>query len=61
MAAKTLGGGAIPQISELPDYLRVVVESAYGAGVGSVFLAAVPLTIITLIAVVFLPNIGSAP
>lgn len=56
-AAKTLGGGTIPQISELPDFLRVVVESAYGTGVGSVFLAAVPLAIVTLVAVVFLPNI----
>ena len=57
-AAKTLGAGTIPQISQLPDFLRVVVESAYGTGVGSVFLAAVPLTIVTLIAVIFLPNIG---
>ena len=53
-----LGGGAIPQISQLPDFLRVVVESAYGTGVGSVFLAAVPLAIVTLIAVAFLPNIS---
>ena len=57
-AAKTLGGGAIPQISQLPDFLRVIVESAYGTGVGDVFLAAVPLAIVTLIAVIFLPNIG---
>lgn len=57
-AAKALGGGAIPQISQLPDFLRVVVESAYGTGVGSVFLAAVPLAIVTLIAVAFLPNIS---
>lgn len=55
-AANTLGGGTIPQISQLPDFLRVVVESAYGTGVGSVFLAAVPLAIVTLIAVVFIPN-----
>ncbi|KRE22527.1 MDR family MFS transporter [Agromyces sp. Soil535] len=55
-AAKTLGGGTIPQVSELPDFLRVVVESAYGTGVGSVFLAAVPLAIVTLIAVIFIPN-----
>jgi EmrB/QacA subfamily drug resistance transporter len=57
-AAKTLGSGAIPQISQLPDFLRVIVESAYGTGVGDVFLAAVPLAIVTLIAVIFLPNIG---
>ena len=57
-AAHSLGGGTIPQISQLPDFLRVVVESAYGTGVGSVFLAAVPLAIVTLIAVAFLPNVG---
>lgn len=57
-AAQSLGGGTIPQISQLPDFLRVVVESAYGTGVGTVFLAAVPLAIVTLIAVAFLPNVG---
>lgn len=57
-AAQTLGGGTIPQISQLPEFLRVIVESAYGTGVGSVFLAAVPLAIVTLIAVAFLPNIS---
>lgn len=57
-AAQSLGGGTIPQISQLPDFLRVVVESAYGTGVGAVFLAAVPLAIVTLIAVAFLPNVG---
>ena len=57
VAAQTLGGGSIPHIAELPDALRVIVESAYGLGVGSVFLAAVPLTVITLIAVIFLPNV----
>jgi EmrB/QacA subfamily drug resistance transporter len=55
-AATALGSGTIPQISELPDVLRTVVESAYGTGVGFVFFCAVPLTIVTLIAVIFLPN-----
>jgi EmrB/QacA subfamily drug resistance transporter len=57
-AAQTLGGGTIPQIGELPEFLRVVVESAYGTGVGAVFLAAVPLAIVTLVAVAFLPNVS---
>ena len=57
-AAQTLGSGTIPQISQLPDFLRVIVESAYGTGVGYVFLAAVPLAIVTLVAVAFLPNIS---
>lgn len=56
-ALRTLGEGTIPQISALPEYLRVVVESAYGTGVGAVFLAAVPLAIVTLVAVAFLPNV----
>lgn len=56
VAARTLGSGTIPTISALPHYLRVVVESAYGTGVGNVFLVAVPLAIVTLIAVIFLPN-----
>lgn len=56
-AVRTLGEGTIPQISALPEYLRVVVESAYGTGVGAVFLAAVPLAIVTLVAVAFLPNV----
>ena len=55
-AAQTLGAGTIPQVGALPDFLRVIVESAYGMGVGSVFLAAVPLALVTLIAVIFLPN-----
>jgi EmrB/QacA subfamily drug resistance transporter len=56
-ASKILGAGTIPQISELPGFLRVIVESAYGTGSGAVFLAAVPLAIVTLVAVAFLPNI----
>jgi EmrB/QacA subfamily drug resistance transporter len=56
LAGTYLGSGTIPQISELPDVLKTVVESAYGSGVGFVFLCAVPLAIVTLIAVVFLPN-----
>lgn len=57
IAAKALAGGTIPHVNELPDQIRVVVESAYGLGVGAVFLAAVPLAVITLITVIFLPNV----
>jgi EmrB/QacA subfamily drug resistance transporter len=56
LAAKTLGSGAIPHVAELPGAIRVLVESAYGSGVGFVFLLSVPLAVITLIAVIFLPN-----
>lgn len=55
-AAQALAGGTIPQVNKLPEAIRVVVESAYGSGVGQVFLYSIPLAIITLIAVAFLPN-----
>jgi MFS family permease len=57
IAAKALGGGAIPHVNELTDQVRVVVESAYGLGVGAVFVAALPLAVVTLITVIFLPNV----
>lgn len=56
VAIKTLGSGVIPHVSSLPDAIRVVVESAYGAGVGTVFLLGVPLAVITLVMVALMPN-----
>ncbi|WP_123734913.1 MULTISPECIES: MDR family MFS transporter [unclassified Rathayibacter] len=56
IAAQALGSGTIPQVNTLPDAVRVVVESAYGIGVGDVFLYSIPLAVITLIAVLLLPN-----
>lgn len=55
-AAQALGSGTIPQVNQLPEAIRVVVESAYGTGVGQVFLYSLPLAVVTLIAVAFLPN-----
>ncbi|TFC96045.1 MULTISPECIES: MFS transporter [Cryobacterium] len=55
-AAETLGSGAIPHINALPDALRLLVESAYGSGVGTVFLLGAPLAVITLVMVSLLPN-----
>ncbi|TFD61795.1 MFS transporter [Cryobacterium suzukii] len=57
VAAETVGDGTIPQVSLLPAALRVVVESAYGMGVGNVFLLMVPLAVITLVTIALLPNI----
>ncbi|ANP71300.1 major facilitator transporter [Cryobacterium arcticum] len=56
VAVQTLGSGAIPHISDLPGAIRVVVESAYGSGVGTVFLLGVPLALITLLMVALMPN-----
>ncbi|POH65338.1 MFS transporter [Cryobacterium zongtaii] len=56
IAVKTLGSGVIPHVNTLPDAIRVVVESAYGTGVGTVFLLGVPLAVITLVMVALMPN-----
>lgn len=55
-AARTLGSGTIPNVGELPNAIRILVESSYGTGVGAVFMLTVPLALVTLIAVIFLPN-----
>jgi EmrB/QacA subfamily drug resistance transporter len=55
-AVKTLGSGVIPHVNDLPEAIRVVVESAYGSGVGTVFLLGVPLAVVTLIMVSLMPN-----
>lgn len=56
MAIKTLGSGVIPHVSSLPHTIQVVVESAYGSGVGTVFLLGVPLAVISLVMVALMPN-----
>ena len=55
-ALKELATGNLPNVSALPDAVRVIVESAYGAGIGDAFLVAIPLAFISLIAIIFLPN-----
>ncbi|WP_299058237.1 MDR family MFS transporter [uncultured Nocardioides sp.] len=51
------GSGQIPDLSELPGPVRLVVEQSYGEAVAHVFLAAVPLAIVAFIAVALLPNL----
>src|SRR5690606_38497957 len=48
---------AIPKIADLSAPVREVVESSYGHAIGNIFLAAAPVAIVALIAIVFLPNI----
>jgi Na+/melibiose symporter-like transporter len=54
-AAQGLSGSTIPDLSALPAPVRVIVESAYGHAIGDVFLLAVPLALVTVIAIAFLP------
>jgi len=55
--AKALEGGSIPRVADLDPALRTVVESAYGHGIGDIFLAVTPVAAIAILAVIFLPNI----
>ncbi len=51
------GSGQIPDLSQLPGPVRLVVEQSYGEAVAHVFLAAVPLAVVAFVAVALLPNL----
>jgi EmrB/QacA subfamily drug resistance transporter len=55
-ALKSLATGTLPDVAALPSAVRVIVESAYGNGIADAFLVAIPLALISLIAIIFLPN-----
>jgi EmrB/QacA subfamily drug resistance transporter len=55
--AGQLQSGTLPQVSALPDGVRVIVEDIYAQGIAHSFLIAVPLAVISLIAILFLPNV----
>ena len=55
-ALKGLASGNVPKVGELPDAIRVIVEGAYGHGIADVFIIAIPLAVLSLIAIAFLPN-----
>ena len=54
--AAQLQSGTIPQVSALPEGIRVIVEDIYAQAIAHSFLIAVPLAVISLIAIIFLPN-----
>ena len=56
-SAEQLQSGTIPQVSELPEGIRVIVEDIYAQAIAHSFLIAVPVAVVSLIAIVFLPNI----
>lgn len=51
-----LQSGSLPKVSAMPDALRVVFEDIYANGISHSFLIAVPFAVLSLIAIVFLPN-----
>jgi EmrB/QacA subfamily drug resistance transporter len=51
------GGHAIPNMATLPGPVRAVVEDAFGQGVAELFLAAIPLAVISLVAILLLKEV----
>ncbi|MFD8979095.1 MDR family MFS transporter [Streptomyces sp. NPDC059564] len=51
-------GGGIPDLDKLPAPFRTVIESAYGHGVGDVFLYAAPFALLGLVLVVFIKEVA---
>lgn len=56
--AEQLQSGALPQVSELPEVVRVIIEDVYAQGISHAFLIAVPFAVLSLIAIAFLPNVA---
>ncbi|MFD4758248.1 MFS transporter [Streptomyces sp. NPDC058439] len=52
------GGGGIPDVHALPEPFRTVVESAYGHGVGDVFLYAAPAALIAFLVTIFIKEVA---
>lgn len=52
------GGGGIPDLDKLPEPLRVVMETAYGHGVGDVFLYAAPCALAAFIVTIFIKEVA---
>ncbi len=50
------GGGSVPDVNSLPLPVREVVEGAYGSAIATIFLAAVPLAVVALVAIALLPE-----
>ncbi len=53
----SLASGDIPSVHALPDSVRTIIESAYGDSVAYIFMIAAPLSILTILAVMFMPNL----
>ncbi|MFJ9109551.1 MFS transporter [Streptomyces sp. NPDC102283] len=52
------GGGGIPDLDKLPEPLRLVMEAAYGHGVGDVFLYAAPAALVAFIVTLFIKEVA---
>lgn len=54
--AAQLQSGTLPAVHALPETVRVIVEDVYAQGIAHSFLIAVPFAVVSLVAILFLPN-----
>ncbi|TDN91978.1 MDR family MFS transporter [Microbacterium sp. BK668] len=54
--AEQLQSGTLPKVSAMPEVVRIIFEDIYAQGISHSFLIAVPFAIMSLVAVLFLPN-----
>ena len=54
--AEQLQSGTLPKVADMPEAVRVIFEDIYAQGISHSFLIAVPFAVLSLIAIVFLPN-----
>ncbi|MFJ6434645.1 DHA2 family efflux MFS transporter permease subunit [Streptomyces sp. NPDC091416] len=52
------GGGGIPDLDKLPAPFRTVMETAYGHGVGDVFLYAAPAALVAFLVTIFIKEVA---
>ncbi|WP_372448014.1 MFS transporter [Streptomyces smyrnaeus] len=51
------GGSSLPDLDKLPAPVRTVVESAYGHGIGDIYLYAAPVALLALVCVLFIREV----
>ncbi|MGM7699771.1 MDR family MFS transporter [Microbacterium sp. A84] len=54
--AAQLASGALPTTRDMPEAIRLIIEDASAQAISHAFLIGVPLAVLSLIAIVFLPN-----
>ena len=57
VGTEAIASGTIPRLDTLSPAVKLVVEDAYGHGIGNIFLAASPIALIAIVAICFIPNI----
>lgn len=55
--AAQLSSGSLPTTRDMPESIRVIIEDVSAQAISHAFLIGVPLAVLSLVAIVFLPNV----